>query len=349
MTPKLLECTLRDGSYAVDFQFSADYTHDLSSQLDRLNFPYIEVGHGIGIGASEKIIRAAATDLEYALAADSAIKNAKWGMFAIPGVATPAAIEELFAEGMDFIRIGIDAFAMESGIDLISNLERTGKEVFVNFMKSYALEPDDLLERVERVAALNVDGVYLVDSAGGMLPGEVDTYATALQRVKSSLKLGFHGHDNLGLAVAHSLKLAERGFDLIDCSMQGLGRSSGNASTERLVSLLSRLEIDNSYSVLDVLKVGERLVRPQILLPGYSGLDTFSGYLLFHTSYMEDLIRVSRDNAIDPFMLMQEHCEKTITSGSVAEFQEAAERLKGMGFFINSPLPLDKYVGHEQN
>lgn len=349
MAPQILECTLRDGSYAVDFQFSAQFTHDLSKQLDRLNFPYIEVGHGIGIGASEKIARAAATDTQYADAARDGVTESKWGMFAIPGIADIRDIEKFFSEGMDFVRVGIDAFAMDQGIDFLSNLESNGKEVYVNFMKSYALSAEDLLSRVDRVRQIGVDGIYLVDSAGGMLPGEVDDYRNALLSNRDGLKLGFHGHDNLGLAVAHSLKLAQAGFDMIDCSMQGLGRSSGNASTERLVSLLSRLEIDSSYSIIDVLKVGERLVRPQILLPGYSGLDTLAGFLLFHTSYMEDLISVSRKFGIDPYVLMQEHCTNTITSGSIEEFVTVAEKISYEGKYIENPLPLDKYVGHEQN
>ncbi len=349
MTPQILECTLRDGSYAVDFQFSAQFTHDLVKQLDRLNFPYIEVGHGIGIGASEKIVRAAASDMQYAEAARNGITDSKWGMFAIPGIAEIHEIEDFFSKGMDFVRVGIDAFAMDQGVEFLSNLESSGKEVYVNFMKSYALSAEDLLSRVDRVRQVGVSGIYLVDSAGGMLPGEVDNYGSALVNNRNGLKLGFHGHDNLGLAVAHSLKLAQGGFDMIDCSMQGLGRSSGNASTERLVSLLSRLEIDSTYSIIDVLKVGERLVRPQILLPGYSGLDTLAGFLLFHTSYMEDLISVSRKFGIDPYILMQEHCTNTITSGSVDEFSLVAEKIKHEGRNLDNPLPLDKYIGHEQN
>ena len=42
-----MDCTLRDGSYAVDFQFTAKFTGILSAVLDDLGFSYIEVGHGI--------------------------------------------------------------------------------------------------------------------------------------------------------------------------------------------------------------------------------------------------------------------------------------------------------------
>jgi 4-hydroxy 2-oxovalerate aldolase len=347
---ELLECTLRDGSYAVDFQFTSDFTFQLAAELDRLKFPYIEVGHGMGIDASDKVVRAAASDRAYAEATKNAVVKSKWGMFAIPGIANPKNVNNFFAEGMDFVRVGVDAFALEKGIEFIKIVksESEGKEIFVNFMKSYALDVDSLLDRVRAIEDLDVTGVYLVDSAGGMLPNELEIYSNALEKLNSKLKLGFHGHDNLGLAVSHSLKLASSGFDLIDCTMQGIGRSSGNASTERLVSILNRLEVDKSYDINEVLKVGERLVRPKFLQPGFSGLDTLAGFLLFHTAYMDDLITVSREFEVDPYMLMQEHCKISITSGSHDEISAVAKSMISNGHSYLGSYPLDRYFGHEQ-
>lgn len=41
--PKLLDCTLRDGSYAVDFQFTTTDTENIVQELDDAGFPYIEI------------------------------------------------------------------------------------------------------------------------------------------------------------------------------------------------------------------------------------------------------------------------------------------------------------------
>ena len=40
---ELLECTLRDGSYVVDFQFSVQETAELSAGLQQAGFRRIEV------------------------------------------------------------------------------------------------------------------------------------------------------------------------------------------------------------------------------------------------------------------------------------------------------------------
>jgi hypothetical protein len=50
---EILECTLRDGSYAVDFKFTERDTEVLANVLGRLGFKWIEVGHGLGLGAAQ--------------------------------------------------------------------------------------------------------------------------------------------------------------------------------------------------------------------------------------------------------------------------------------------------------
>ena len=76
--PKLLDCTLRDGSYAVDFQFTTTDTENIVQELDDAGFPYIEIGHGIGLGASARGKNiAAASDTDYMKAAVNSIKKSK--------------------------------------------------------------------------------------------------------------------------------------------------------------------------------------------------------------------------------------------------------------------------------
>src|SRR5262245_60396577 len=90
--PAILDCTLRDGSYVIDFGFTLGDTVEIATRLRNLGFPYIEVGHGIGLGASRKGMGvAAATDNEYMEAAHyshALAPQGRWGMFCIPGVAS---------------------------------------------------------------------------------------------------------------------------------------------------------------------------------------------------------------------------------------------------------------------
>ena len=62
----ILECTLRDGSYAVDFQFTPRDTAIIAAGLEKVGIRFIEIGHGLGLNASNAGKgAAAATDEEY--------------------------------------------------------------------------------------------------------------------------------------------------------------------------------------------------------------------------------------------------------------------------------------------
>ena len=87
LIPDILDVTLRDGSYLIDFQFTAEDTATIAAALESIGFRWIEVGHGLGLNASQAGKgMAAATDEEYMEASAEALEDAKWGMFFIPGI-----------------------------------------------------------------------------------------------------------------------------------------------------------------------------------------------------------------------------------------------------------------------
>jgi hypothetical protein len=49
----ILETTLRDGNYAIDFQFMAGDTALIAAEFEKVGFDLIEIGHGVGLHASE--------------------------------------------------------------------------------------------------------------------------------------------------------------------------------------------------------------------------------------------------------------------------------------------------------
>jgi 4-hydroxy 2-oxovalerate aldolase len=350
MTTQIMDCTLRDGSYQVNFSFTSAITTRVTRGLSNLGIPLIEVGHGAGIGAHKFLTPARETDLEYGLAAEKAKGSSKWGMFAIAGISTAEEISSMVDIGMGFVRVGIDIDSLATGRELLRKLQKCGVDVYVNFMKSYALPPSELVARAKSIAIENkLSGVYLVDSAGGMLPDEILQYGDEMQPLKEFAALGFHGHDNLGLAVSNSVALVHRGFTLIDATLQGLGRSSGNAATEKLVATLKRLGFLPGVDLAELLRLGEAEIRPMIPLAGRAGLDTMAGYTRFHTSHMEKLLGCARDFDVDPYELMAIMCEHDLTKFDTAFLHETARRMHLSGSRLTSPIPKDYYLGNEQD
>ena len=343
----LLDCTLRDGSYAIDFQFTAADTRDISRRLDALGFEFIEVGHGVGIGASARI-PAAATDEAYGEAAQAAVTRARWGMFAIAGLATLDQITSMVNIGMKFVRIGIEPGEIEQHRDFLISVVNLDVLVFINLMKSYVMDPVDLAQACKQLQDLGVSGIYLVDSAGGMLPDELRRYTDVMVESRGEqVLLGFHGHDNLGLSVAHSLSCRDVGFDVIDSTFQGIGRSSGNTPTERIVAALARTG-DQVPDVADVCKASEELVRQRLPKAGTSGLDTFAGYARFHSSYMPDLISVAKRFHVDPYLLMQDHCSRDLINADLPDLESRAVDLATSGARYTLAFPRDQYFAGDQ-
>jgi len=104
---KLKDVTLRDGSYAVNFQFSCQDVRMIGRALEESGINLVEIGHGMGLGASSvKNGLALNTDEEYLQAAQETFKKAQYGMFCIPEVASLDDIDMAASYGMGFIRIG---------------------------------------------------------------------------------------------------------------------------------------------------------------------------------------------------------------------------------------------------
>ncbi|MBV7298626.1 4-hydroxy-2-oxovalerate aldolase [Enterovibrio paralichthyis] len=318
MNPTILECTLRDGSYEIDFQFSKNDTLNICSALDNAGFELIEVGHGVGLGASEKNIGVALeSDETYMQAAASSVSKGRWGMFAIPGIAELRHLELAKEYDMDFVRVGSTIEDFSKSEPFIRSAKQKDMMTCVNFMKSYAAAPEELARAARDAFNMGVDAVYVVDSAGGMLPNEVKLYVEAIKAEKSDAVIGFHGHNNLGLGVGNALAALEAGATIIDTSLQGFGRSAGNTTTEQMIGCLARMGLEGHIDPIHVMDIGEDLIKPMIEKRGLTSIDTVSGMSLFHSSYMPTIHEMSVKYRIDPRQLIASVCSEDIVNASL--------------------------------
>ena len=303
MTSKIqiLDTTLRDGSYVVDFQLTAHDTAVIARALDENDVAFIEVGHGVGMGASRNpATRAAATDEEYLRAASTAVRKAKWGMFFIPGIATMDDLQLAADHGMSLVRIGTNVTEVEKSEPFVRRAKDLGMLVSANFMKTYAAAPAEVGRFARQSMEYGTDVVCVVDSAGGMFPEDVKAYFEGI-REQCNVALGFHGHNNLGLAIANSLTAVELGASIVDTSLRGMGRSAGNAATEILLLALRRRDIDLGIDPLRIMTIAEQKIDP--MLRNYQQVDSIgiiSGYAQFHSSFMGTISDAAERFSVDP-------------------------------------------------
>lgn len=304
--PELLDCTLRDGAYEIGFSFTVRDTAAISTELSRAAVRWIEVADGMGLGGRRvRGEKSGPTDAEHVAAAVHAAPSARIGVIAVPEIATPADISAAVDAGACFARIGVDITASQSAEPLIEHARSAGLLVSFNAMKSYAVPRDELVRRSLRAMRAGAQLCYVVDSAGTLLPREVQATIRALG--DAGVPSGFHGHDNLALAVANSLAALESGAVIVDCCLHGLGRGAGNAQTEVLATLSGRLGLPTLYDAGLLAQTAERHIRPRRDRPrGLDALDLVMGDAQFHSGALPRVDAIARRSGVPLLELIRQ-------------------------------------------
>ncbi len=344
---KIMDVTLRDGSYAINFQFSEYETENICCSLNDAGIDYVEIGHGVGLdGSSAENGFALCTDEEYLSAAKRSVPDAKYGMFCIPTYAKLESINKLKKYGGSFVRVGSNVMDVESTEKYIKRAKTLGLEVMANYMKSYVASPQEVAENVKKSESYGADVVYIVDSAGSMGREEIERYYDAIRKV-SDIKVGFHGHNNLGLAVSNSLYAIKLGFDVVDTSVLGMGRSAGNAATELLIGNLIRRDNNVKYDLKKILECAERYVRP-LWKHSANALDLYCGIAEFHTSYMRYIHKYSIKYRVNPLDLILAYSKEDKVNLDENKLNNIAKNMKQDRECIMTDFGFNDYIGNEQ-
>jgi 4-hydroxy-2-oxovalerate aldolase len=285
----ITEVALRDGSHAIRHQFTVNQVTSVAKALDEANVPYIEVSHGDGLGGSSLQYGMSLTnEMELIEAAASAVKNAKIAVLLLPGIGTMPELRQAAQLGAKMARIATHVTEADVSLQHIALAKDLGLETVGFLMMSHMAPTAKLVEQAKLMESYGADTVYMVDSAGALLPHQVQEKIRALKD-SLSINIGFHGHNNLSLAMANTLVAIEDGATRIDGSIRCLGAGAGNTQTEVLVSVLDKLGVKTGIDIFKMMDIAEDLVAPILgkpqeitrdsLVLGYAGV--YSSFLLF--------------------------------------------------------------------
>jgi 4-hydroxy 2-oxovalerate aldolase len=154
-------------------------------------------------------------------------------------------------------------------------------------MMAHMSSPEAIVKEAKKMESYGADYINLADSAGYLMPSGVSERISALVEALG-VPVGFHAHNNLGLAIANSLAAVEAGASYIDATLCGLGAGAGNTQLEVMAGVLKRLDMDTGldfYGLMDIAKdiMPGIIQRPQTidtgsLMLGYAGV--YSSFLL---------------------------------------------------------------------
>ncbi|MBU72924.1 4-hydroxy-2-oxovalerate aldolase [Spongiibacter sp.] len=287
----LHDMCLRDGMHAKRHQISLDEMVSIASDLDQAGMPLIEVTHGDGLGgASVNYGFPAHSDEEYLKAVVGAVKNAKISALLLPGIGTVDHLKMAADLGVSTIRVATHCTEADVSEQHIGMASEMGLDTVGFLMMTHMISAEEIVVQAKLMESYGANCIYCTDSAGYMLPDQVQERIALLRReLKPETELGFHAHHNLSLGVMNSLVAVEAGANRIDGSVAGLGAGAGNTPLEVLVAVLDRMGADHGIDLYKIMDVAEDRVTPIMDHPiridrdsltlGYAGV--YSSFLLF--------------------------------------------------------------------
>lgn len=293
--------TLRDGHHAVRHQLTTAQLRGYAEAADAAGVPVVEVGHGNGLGASSlQAGRARLSDDEMLSVVREALSNSRMGVFMLPGWGTMRDLRRAMAHGADVVRIGTHCTEADLAERHLGLLREAGVEAHGVLLMSHMASPAQLADQCARLVGYGAQGVGILDSAGHYLPADVSARIAAM-RAAVDVPVMFHGHNNLGMAVANSVAAAEAGADILDACARGFGAGAGNTQLEVLVPVLERMGWRTGidvYRLLDAADIAERELMPKP--PTIDSVGVVSGLAGVFSGFKNRVLDVSGRQGVDP-------------------------------------------------
>ena len=187
--------------------------------------------------------------------------------------------------------------------------------------------PDDLAVQARLMESYGANAVYVTDSAGAL------TMEAARERVRAlrnalTCEVGFHGHNNLSLAVANSLIAIDEGATWIDAAVRGFGAGAGNTATEVLAAVLDRIGRNPGLDVFKLMDIAEELIPSIMQRPAIVDRPALTlGYCGVYSSFLRHAERAAERFGIDAREILVEVGRRKAVGGQEDLIIEVAHEL----------------------
>ena len=264
---KILDCTLRDGGYYTDWNFSKDFLNKYLSTVKSLPISSIEAGYisdnkddfGPFYHLDRKILKEIKSKIRkdqklIAMINFKEIRNAKH-------LKNILAQKEKYLDG---IRFAIDPSNVNKFKKIISKNKFNSLKLNLNLM--YLSEWYNDSKKIQNIfnnLPTNIETLSFVDSYGAMSPDMINFFFNKIERNYSKqYNYGCHFHNNCGLALANSITAMNINCSTVDTTFTGMGRGAGNAETELLLAYDNRkrkaikgYSLNNFIEIMNKLKI----------------------------------------------------------------------------------------------
>jgi 4-hydroxy 2-oxovalerate aldolase len=303
----LIDCTLRDGGYYNNWDFSLDLINQYLLAMRKNNIDYVEMGfrslNNVGFrGACAYTTDSFLLSLKIPDGLNIGVMVNASELLKHPS-GPFSAINSLFTNSSEspvsLVRVACHIHEFADTLPICEKLKGMGYVVGINLMQVTDRSYDELEEIGRKAMGYPLDVLYFADSLGSLQPEEVNAIIRAL-RLHWTGALGIHAHDNMGRAVQNTLCAINEGALWVDCTVSGMGRGPGNAQTEYILIELSK-KFKRSTDLVSLLDLVSKYFEPMRskfkwgMNPYYylSGLDGI------HPTFVQEMLGDTRYGSID--------------------------------------------------
>lgn len=266
----LLDCTLRDGGFALEDaaknkirteNFDEEQRRNVLKKLIYSGAEIIEVGAIEKTADSKKCfnIFSSIEDISRELVFERQNEQIFAAFFRGPDIDLKDI--PFWEEGLiEAPRVCLRYSELDKSLDFCEELCKKGYKVFIQPMVTVRYSNDQIRLLIDRANDMGAYALYFVDSYGSMFFENVEHfYDLYNSRLNDTIKIGFHAHNNMEMAIAniiHLLDISENRGIIIDSCVTGMGQGTGNAQTEVLMNYFNKI-YKKKYSLLEIFEICE--------------------------------------------------------------------------------------------
>lgn len=291
----LLDCTLRDGSYVTDGEFSEQAIRDIIKTLINSHLDFVEVGYL----NNTKPYRGNSTHFDSIgrIADYIPADRKKTMLFAMVDVDQFRISDFTPYDGksVDGIRIVFYKHQINEALKYAKRVSDLGYKLFMQPMVTIDYSMAEYSSLCDELIKLNLLGISIVDSFGYMTPADFRKYFRILDNLApDNVIIDFHSHQNMNLALPVAVDVFEylTGRKLVvDCSLLGMGRGAGNLQTELVANYYNNSFVPK-YDVPELIRLVNDYILPikERKTWGYSPYYFLTAYNRCHPNYAAFLL-----------------------------------------------------------
>lgn len=246
---KILDCTLRDGGRIIDCAFPDEHIAGIASKLCDANIDIVELGFLRG-SREYKHNSTFFTELDQIKPfIPEKRKNTMFVAFSDYGKEFDmwdfSRIKPYDGTCIDGFRVGYRKHDLMNAIDTFKTVQDNGYKLFIQGVESLNYTDLEMLQAIEVINKIKPYSFGIVDTYGAMYKDDVLHLFNLLDKnLDEDIAIDFHSHNNMQLSFSFAQEVVEssRGVRpvIIDATLEGLGKGTGNLNTELLVDYLNR-------------------------------------------------------------------------------------------------------------